>query len=278
MVRWIAVCLVPAAATVAGGVAAPSQALSTASLVERAGRYVEAYEKAFSAIVSEEHQVQKLIRSDGRVRQVRDLKSDFLIVKIGNGTQAFRDVIEVDRKPVRNRTDRLRKLFLDSPRAAVEQARAIAKESERHNIGLQRTGNSPLLPLMFLRPALASGFRFSSTEGTLTFQEVRTPSVLGQRTGSTRFNLMSKGTFKLDPVSGRIQAAEFTAEGPPPTWATSLTVRYSLDKDLDLMVPVDVRERYWRTDKPKDDRLEVNSTYTNFRRFEVSVVQQIKKP
>lgn len=278
MVRWIAVCLMLAAATVAGGGAAPSQALSTASLVDRAGRYVEAYEKAFSAIVSEEHQIQKLIRADGRVRQGRDLKSDFLVIKIGAGTQAFRDVIEVDRKPVRNRTDRLRKLFLDSPRAAVEQARAIAKESERHNIGLQRTGNSPLLPLMFLRPALASGFRFSSTGGTLTFQEVRTPSVLGQRTGSTRFNLMSKGTFKLDPESGRILAAEFTAEGPPPTWATSLAVRYSLDKDLDLMVPVDVRERYWRTDKPKDDRLEVNATYTNFRRFEVSVVQQIKKP
>lgn len=278
MGRWIAVCLVLAAATVAGGVAAPSQALSTASLVERAGRYVTAYEQAFSAVVSEEHQVQKLIRADGRVRQVRDLKSDFLVVKIGTGTQAFRDVIEVDRKPVRNRTDRLRKLFLDTPRAAVEQARAIAKESERHNIGLQRTGNSPLLPLMFLRPALASGFRFSSTDGTLTFQEVRTPSVLGQRTGSTRFNLMSKGTFKLDPESGRILAAEFTAEGPPPTWATLLAVRYSLDKDLDLMVPVDVRERYWRTDKPKDDRLEVNSTYTNFRRFEVSVAQQIKKP
>jgi len=255
-----------------------AQNVPTSVLVERAGGYVTAYETAFSAIVSEEHQVQRLIRADGRVKQVRDLRSDFLLVKTATGTQAFRDVIQVDRKPVRNRTDRLRKLFLDTPRAAVEQARAIAKESERHNIGLQRTGNSPLLPLMFLRPGVSSGFRFTSTEGTLTFQEVRTPSVLGQRTGSARFNLMSKGSFKLDRESGRILAAEFTAEGPPPTSAVSLTVRYSLDKNLDLMVPVDVRERYWRPDKPKDDRLEVNSTYTNFRRFEVTVVQQIKTP
>jgi hypothetical protein len=270
-------CVVLAVATVAGSMGAP-QAVPATVVVQRAGQYVEGYERAFSAIVSEEHQVQKLIRADGRVRQVRDLKSDFLLVKVGDGTQAFRDVIEVDRKPVRNRTDRLRKLFLDTPKAAVEQARAIAKESERHNIGLQRTGNSPLLPLMFLRPALASGFRFSATEGTLTFQEVRIPSVLGQRSAGMRFNLMSKGTFTLEPESGRVLAAEFTAEGPPPTWATSLAVRYSLDKNLSLMVPVDVRERYWRPDNPKDDRLEVNSTYTNFRRFEVTVVQQIKTP
>ena len=277
MVRCLAMCLALAVATVAGSMGGP-QAVPTAALVERAVRYAEAYEQAFSAVVSEEHQVQKLIRADGRVKQVRDLRSDFLLVKIGNGTQAFRDVIEVDRKPVRNRSDRLRKLFLDEPRTAAEQARAIAKESERHNIGLQRTGNSPLLPLMFLRPALASGFRFSSTDGTLAFQEIRSPSVLGQRTGGTRFNLMSKGTFTLDPESGRILAAEFTADGPPPTWATSLAVRYSLDKNLNLMVPVEVRERYWRSDKPKDDRLEANSTYTNFRRFEVTVVQQIKTP
>ena len=44
------------------------------------------------------------------------------------------------------------------------------------------------------------------------------------------------------------------------------------------MVPTDVRERYWFADKPKDDRLEVESTYSNFRRFQVTVGEQIKIP
>ena len=87
------------------------------------------------------------------MRKLRELTSDFLLVRTSpSGAQAFRDVIDVDGKPVRNREDRLRKLFLEQPKTAVEQARAIARESERHNIGMQRTGNSPLLPLRFLRP------------------------------------------------------------------------------------------------------------------------------
>jgi hypothetical protein len=102
--------------------------------------------------------------------------------------------------------------------------------------------------------------------------------VLARRSGTTRFNLMSKGTFKVDPETGRILAAEFTAEGPPPTQALSLRVRYNLDKNLNRMVPVEVRERSWQVDKPKDDRLEVTSTYSSFRRFEVTVAQQLKTP
>jgi len=74
-----------AAVTVAPGIRAQSPAPDATALVERAGRYVEAYIDAFSAVVSEEHQVQKLVRPDGRVRKSRELKSDFLLVKTGTG-------------------------------------------------------------------------------------------------------------------------------------------------------------------------------------------------
>ena len=37
-------------------------------------------------------------------------------------------------------------------------------------------------------------------------------------------------------------------------------------------------ERYWRQDKPNDDRLEGTSTYSNFRRFQVKIGEQIKVP
>ena len=103
-------------------------------------------------------------------------------VNAGAWPVVFRDVIAADGKPVRDRSDRLRKLFLDNPKTAVELARAVARESERFNIGLQRTGNSPLLPLFFLTSRVASGVRFATQGSRLTFQEFRSPSVLSRRT------------------------------------------------------------------------------------------------
>ena len=270
MVRSIAICLVLAALTIEDGVRAPAQALPASVLVERAGRFVAAYEDAFQAVLAEEHQIQKLTRADGRVRQARELRSDFLLVKTATGILAFRDVVTVDRKPVRPRADRLRRLFLDGPRTALEQARALSAESERHNLGMSRALRSPLLPLVFLRPGVSAGFRFTAKDGTLTFQEVRTPGVLAEQSRGTRFNLMTKGTFQLETASGQVLAADFSAQGPPQASAFSLAVRYRLDQTLGLMVPVSVKERHWFPGKPQDDRLEVTSTYTNFRQFEVT--------
>jgi hypothetical protein len=265
--------------TAGSGPLSQEQDAATAAIVERGGRYVEAYQQEFSAVVSEELQIQKLVRVDGTVRQTRELKSDFLLVKTGPVvTQAFRDVIEVDGKPVRNREDRLRKLFLDSPKTAVDQARAIAMESARHNIGVRRIGNSPLLPLIVLEPRHASGFRFAKAGGSVTFEEFRSPSVLGGQRNGTRYDLMSRGSFEIEADSGRVLAAEITAIGPAPSAAIRLAVRYAEDPKLKLMVPVDVVERYWSPHKPKDDRLEVTCTYTNFRRFQVTYGEQIKVP
>jgi hypothetical protein len=272
--------VVALAAGVHAGSAAPvpGQAGDPTAGVERARRYVDAYLEAFSAVVSEERQVQRLVRPDGRVRKVRELTSDFLLVKIDGvpTPQAFRDVIAVDGKPVRNREDRLRKLFLGSPKTALDQARAIGGESARHNIGLHRNGNSPLLPLFPLLSRRAAGFRFAGSAAALAFEEVGSPTVLASRRNGSRSDLPMRGSFTIEPESGRVLAAEFTTAAPAPAVTASLAVRYAEDTRLKLMVPIDVQERYWFPSQPKDDRLEVSSTYTNFRRFDVSATEQIK--
>src|SRR5262245_16973197 len=102
----------------AAGSGPGAQSQAPADVVAKAGAYVDAYVEAFSAIVSEEKQTQTLIRPDGRVRKSREITSDFLLVRArGTWPEAYRDVIEVDGKPVRNRGDRLKKLFLDHPKA-----------------------------------------------------------------------------------------------------------------------------------------------------------------
>jgi hypothetical protein len=248
-------------------------------MVARVSRYVDAYEQAFSAVVSEERQTQKLVRADGRVKKTRELRSDFLLIKTGpDWAQVFRDVIEVDGKVIRNRDERLRKLFLANPKTALEQARAIARESGRHNIGMSRTGNSPLLPLLFLRSRESSRLRFAVSGESLSFEEFQLPSLLSTHRGTRRFDLLARGTFVVEPGAGRVLAAEFTAPGPPGSYSVFLSVRYTEDPLLKLMVPAYGRERMWFADKPKEDRLEVELTYSNFRRFEVTVGEQIKVP
>jgi hypothetical protein len=269
-----------AATTIAAGRFAGAQDADSAAIVERAGRYVEEYERAFAAIVSEERQVQRVVRADGRVRRTRVLRSDFLLVKTGpEWAHVFRDVIEVDGKPVRNREDRLRKLFLETPGSALEQARAIMKESARYNIGVGRSGNSPLLPLLFLHPRESARSRFTLAGDSLTFEELRTPTVVStMRRRRIRYDLPARGSFVIEPSTGRVLSGEFTALGPVESYSVTLSVHYTEDQQLKLMVPTEASERYWFAGKPKEDHLEVESTYSNFRRFQVTVDEQIRIP
>jgi hypothetical protein len=130
------------------------------TVLSRAAAYVTAYQKQLAAIVSEEHYRQQVIVSmrSGRTggRQYRELKSDVLLVKPGEGESwlQFRDVFEVDRKPVRDRDQRLYKLFVEAKADREHQVETIQNESARYNIGpLQRTINIPIMGLLFFSSA-----------------------------------------------------------------------------------------------------------------------------
>ncbi len=277
--RWMVSALSLALVVAIAGPRAQQPDPSLATLLERAGQYVEEFEKQFSAVVCEERQTQSLIRADGTVGKQRELKSEFLLVKLGGQSLvAFRDVVEVDGKPVRNREDRLRKLFLEAHGTAVEQARAIVKESGRYNIGVSRTLNSPLLPLHILSPRVASGFRFSWSNGAVAFEEFRSPSVIRHKAGSQTHDLFARGSFLIAPDSARVRAANLTAGSPSTEFQTAFDVRYDEDPALKLIVPVEMKERYWRPAKPREDHLEIVSRYSKFRRFQVTTEEQIKVP
>ena len=260
---------------------AHDQDAAAAAVVEKAGAYVQAYLNDFTAVVSEERQTQRLVRTDGRVSKTRLLRSDFLLIKRDSGIpQVFRDVLAVDNRPVRNHDDRLRKLFLEKPRTAAEQARAIDDESARHNLGVPRTGNSPMLPLLFLDPRRSAGSRFTFTGSTLAFEEVRRPSLVSAQRNSDRYDLPSRGTFEIEIATGRVLACDVTADASqvPAAFASSarFAVTFREDEKLKLMVPVTIQESYWNPRNPKADRLEAESTYATFRRFQVTV-SEIKK-
>lgn len=276
--RTLVIAAAAAASIVAARPAAQTTGPSTAALVDLAGKYVDAYVEAFSAIVSEEHQTQTLVRPDGMVRRTREITADFLLVKAHRTwPEVYRDVIEVDGKRVRNREDRLKKLFLEHPKTAPQLAQAIADESGRYNIGVTRRGNSPLLPLVFLTRGTASGVTFEGTASALTFQEVRLPTVLRRRSGAGDHNMPSHGTFEVDPATGRVLSAEFTADNPDSKISATFKVRYAIDPKLEISVPIEITERYWQPARPTEDVLEMRATYSSFRKFQVITGEEIKK-
>jgi hypothetical protein len=146
---------------------------------------------------------------------VRHLRSDFLTIRDDvEGWIGFRDVYEVDGRPVRDRTDRLTKLFLAPHPDSQSQARRIAEESARFNLGGQvsRTINTPLLALQFIRAENQNRSRFNeagrkishgSAIRTVDFQEWATPRII-----QTRDSAAARGRLWIDAGSGRITETE----------------------------------------------------------------------
>jgi hypothetical protein len=139
--RLIAVVALVCAAGAARPLGAQTPDLDT--LLDKASDYVAEYERTFVGVVAEETYRQQVRggRAGTDLRgfpveapaQRRDLKSDVLLVRApaGDRWMQFRDVVEVDGKPVRDRDERLTKLFLQPSADAWRQEADIAAASSR---------------------------------------------------------------------------------------------------------------------------------------------------
>jgi hypothetical protein len=240
------------------------------TVLKRAATYVSEFAHRVSGLAAEESYVQDIEEAPGRRApglSHRELKSDLLLVQIpGNMPVEFRDVFEVDGQPVRDRGDRLTRLF-QSPTSGGPQAASIVQESARYNIGrVVRTVNTPMLPLIFLSAAVQGGFEFKRAPATPTmaqqieidsghftvsaevwvveYREKQRGTII--RTLSGR-DLPSHGRFWLDPSDGRVLQSELITETPlssGPNIVATIDVSYQTEPELGLPVPAQMRERY----------------------------------
>src|SRR4029453_8916138 len=136
-------------ATVLWGPHARAQSPKVDELIPKATAYAHDFVDRFSNVVAEERYEQEITVP----KRKRVLVSDFLLVKYpGNELwQSFRDVAEVDGKPVRDREERLMKLFLQPSSNAVRRAAEISEASARYNLIDIGTINNPLLVMAFLQ-------------------------------------------------------------------------------------------------------------------------------
>ena len=253
-------------------------------LVLKASAYVEAFQKGFGSMVAEERYEQTIRPAPGSSGRsnvsglgATVLVSDFLLVQLpGEGWLPFRDVFERDGKKVRDREERLAKLFLsETSRSAFDRARTIMDEGARYNIGnVSRNINTPTLVLTLLTPVHRARMRFelgkADERGTLVeFKETSQPTYV--RTTGGR-DLPVYGRFWMDEASGTIRRTELHAVDTGVE--AHITVTFEHDAGAGLVVPVRMQERYRRARDPNE--VHGVATYSRFRRFQVSTSEAIE--
>jgi hypothetical protein len=283
-------------------VRAADESLDT--VLQRAAQYAVRYRQELSSLVAEERYVQEMrttfgvnITVDGRGTEPvkhRELRSDFLMVRAGDRYAEFRDVFAVDGAPVRDRQDRLTRLFL-TPDASREQIVRIAEESARFNIGsVYRNINTPALALVVLEPEQQKRFRFRRRDSAVPALASGWPTAADepfaapagvwvvdyQETGSktlvrrmeTGGDMPASGRIWLDPSTGQVWLTELAVGDA--FMRCTIDVRYGHWAAVGAMlVPAEMRERYVNT----RDRVTTigTATYGRVRKFGVQVEEQL---
>ena len=272
---------IAAAPCVAQTTSLPQKNPALDSLLARASAYVDAYMRDFSKVVAEERYVQDARRMTGSgdivpgratASQHVELRSDVLFVRpnpSGNWL-TFRDVSSVNGRPVRDRAERLTKLFVEHPADAVHRAMDIVREGYRYDLAsADRTVANPLLALAFLQPAYRGRFQFKlsglDTERgrdvwIVKFRERVRPTII--RTTDNR-NAEAAGRLWIDGASGRVLQTELQT-----STADSVMTTFTFDEHLQMDVPSEMRDLAW-VGNPVGTVVTGAATYTNFRRFDV---------
>ena len=261
------------AAIVWCGIALDAQSPSIKELIPKATEYAHQFVDRFTNVVAEERYEQEITSPKRR----RVLVSDFLLVKAPGDDlwTSFRDVAEVDGKPVRDREDRLMKLFLQPSSNTLRRAAEIREAGARHNLVDIGTLNNPLLVVAFLQSQYVERFRFNGAGlekklgpdvRTVRFVEFRRPTILKLNANA---DLFSSGLIWIEEGTGRVVKTELQF---------GLTIRistlFAFDEALGINVPVMMEDRY----PDRTGEFRGKATYGKFRRFEVKTEETIEKP
>lgn len=258
------------------------------TVLSSAMRYAMNYEQRFMLLAADEHYVQELQRPPnpgsnlsranpgggmqaGGAIATQSIKSDFLLVQLGGdgeGWMPFRDAYEVKGRKLRERDDRLLKLFTLNDKQRFEKGAEYSNATHKFNLGnVARTINIPTLAMMFLHPRVNERFEFTDGgEETIggrilrkaIYREVARPTLIKTTRGR---DLALTGFLWIDPFSGTVVKSELNAADP--IVRCQVTVTFRRDEALDLWVP-EKMEEYYKAYIGLDDIL-ATATYTNVR-------------
>ena len=238
---------------------------------ERVATYVQRFVDALTNVVAEERYVQEFRLATDR----RRLRSDFLLVKYPGEErryQTFRDVLEVDGRPVREQQARITQLFLEPFASAVKRAGEIEVASFRQSLRRGRLVD-PLQAISYLQAFYQAQFEFSVASADrragadvieLNFTQI-TPAGVSQ--------IPVRGKALLVEQTGRVIKTELTAGSGSNVRVT--TTEFEFNAALRIDVPVRLRDEM---PVSGGDVFIGTAEYTNFRRFQVRAEQEINVP
>jgi hypothetical protein len=265
-------------AILAGAVLTPavaeSQASKTDELMTKTADYVVQFVNQFTNVVAEE----TLVQETTVPRRKRTMRSDFLLVRYPGDPlwQSFRDVAEVDGKPVRDKEERLTRLFLEPAASAIRRARELQEAGARFNLLDIGTLNNPLMVLAFLQDIYRERFRFTlagldkklgPTVRQVQFQEFKQPTLIK---GDGNRDIPARGLVWIEEDTGRVVQTELRVGGR--TSPISVITLYKFDDQLGINVPVEMRD--WYPDGTGE--LRGVASYGRFRRFQVQTSEEVK--
>ena len=279
-------------ATTPKSVTTQRQEPTLASVLGLATEYVDTLHDQLLNVVANEQYQQRATTNRASVGrqgggagayQRRTLHSDYLLVQPEGSDRhyGYRDVYEVDGRSVRDREERITKLFLDPSATASRQIQGILSDSSRHNIGLfDRNINTPTLALLFLKDSYKARFSFTRTDDgspslgidepesmedlwVVEYRETWPTTIISTRGGR---NMPASGRFWIEPFTGRITNTEINFQDT--TFEAIISVLYEEQSNLGHAVPIEMRERY--TDR-RGSRVDGTATYDDYRRFRVDV-------
>lgn len=275
--RALALLLVP---SLLSGAPAPVAEQSAADAIARVRAFAERYHHDAPSLVAHEEYVQNATYGT-RTAEHQVTTADLVMVRLpaDAGWVAFRDVLTVNKRPVRDREERLLALLQSPEPSALAQARRIAQESARFNLGrITRTMNVPNMALDYLQPRHGARIRFEplrneTIEGrpvvVLRFEELAGPSLVRNLAGR---DLLARGRVWAEPDSGAIVRTELLLEERASKG--SCTVDFGAEPRLGIRVPIKMTERY----ATATETIDAIAKYSDFRRFAVSTTEKVGKP
>jgi hypothetical protein len=265
-----------------GAFKSPRTEPSLKELVRRLGAYVDAYGEKASIVVATERYTQGVEHSGDRPSQSRVLVSDFAIVRVEGlrGWMGFRDVIDVDGRPVENREARLLQSLM-SPSASYDEARRISDESARFNIGpVVRNFNVPTAALFFFQTQDVDRFKFSlkkrdaGAPWEIGFRETERPTIIRSPEGRS---LSMEGSVWVDPQDGTVTRTRIhmhdtgSVDGVKSRGAADVDVTYQRVATLEMWLPATMTESYESAQGPLWYRVTGRASYSEYRQFQTSV-------
>jgi len=238
---------------------------------ERVAAYVQRFVDDLTNVVAEERYLQEFRNAADR----RRLRSDFLLVKYPGEDRrylTFRDVLEVDGRPVREQQARITQLFLEPFASAVKRAGEIEAASFRQSLRRGRLVD-PLQAIAYLQGAYQSQFEFSVAAADRRAGADVIELSFTQLTPAGLSLIPLRGKALVVESSGRVLKTELTAGSGSNVRLT--TTEFGFSAGLKIDVPVHVRDEM---PVSMGDVFIGTADYSNFRRFQVRAEEQIDVP